>query len=66
MTLKDDSDADDVLMCSAWDTFATTGDAKNDAEGDIIIISLLNVQVIKLNSFRAFEKICYALHSTYM
>ena len=45
MTLKDDSD--DVLMCSAWDTFAIIGDAKNDAEGDIIIISLLNVQVIK-------------------
>lgn len=34
MTVEDDSDADDVLMCNAWDAFSTSGDAKNDAEGD--------------------------------
>ena len=34
MTVEDDSDADDVLMCNAWDAFSTSRDAKNDAEGD--------------------------------
>lgn len=34
MTVEDYSDADDVLMCNTWDAFSTSGDAKNDAEGD--------------------------------